>query len=313
MKMIPIKKTIFRNRLITVGVIIIIIDFVLGVVGQFWQPYSPAQIFVSGLPPSTSHLLGTDNYGHDVFSVMLISTLPTLLVGIGVGILTTLISSIIALLSGYYGYGRKGILIDMATILALAIPGIILLIIIGAYFASASKAFGYFGIVLTLSVTGWAWGAKTMRSQVLSLSNREYILASKLIGEKPWKIMLDQLLPPIFPLVIGQFLFGTLYGILSLATAEFFGAIPVTTQNLGTMMSLISSSSAYLIGYWWWILGAILPIIIVAIGIGMLMIGLDEITDPRLKKIRVRFREPQISIPTDEKIILLNLPKEVEI
>ncbi|AOL16521.1 sugar ABC transporter permease [Sulfolobus sp. A20] len=305
-----IKKYIFTNAFTTVGFSILIADLILGIIGHFWTPYPPTATFTPNLPPSSQHLLGTDTFGHDVFSVMLVSTLPTLLVGLGIGALTTLISTAIGILGGYYGARRTGVIIDVATILALAIPGVLILILLGAYFQSASSVIGYDVVVFALAITGWAWGAKVMRAQVLSLSNREYIIASKLIGEKSWRIMFQQILPPIVPLTMGQFLFGTLYGVLSLTTAEFWGVIPVTTENLGTMLSLIASGSAYLIGDWWWILGAILPIVVMAIGIGFLIVGLDEISDPRLRKMKFTTEKIEVPIPTDEKVVNIVVTRE---
>ncbi len=306
----PVKKYIFTNTFTTIGFLVLIADLVLGIIGHFWTPYSPTATFAPDLPPSLQHWLGTDTFGHDVFSVMLVSTLPTLLVGLGIGALTTLISTAIGILGGYYGARRTGVIIDVATILALATPGILILILLGAYFQSASSVIGYDVVVLALAITGWAWGAKMMRAQVLSLSNSEYIIASKLIGEKSWRIMFQQILPPVVPLTMGQFLFGTLYGVLSLITAEFWGVIPVTTENLGTMLSLIASGSAYLVGDWWWILGAILPIVVMAIGIGFLIEGLDEISDPRLRKMKFTTEKIEVPVPTDEKVVNIVITRE---
>ncbi|WP_016730946.1 ABC transporter permease [Saccharolobus islandicus] len=300
-----IKKYILGNKLIATGFFIILADTILGIIGQFWTPYQPFSTFTPSLPPSFQHLLGTDVYGYDVFSQMLRFTLPTLLVGYAIGVITTIIAAIVSLLAGYYASKVVGTILDILLIVVLSIPGIVLLIVIGAYFESANLKVGYFTIILTLTLTGWAWGARNIRPQVMSLSNKDYIIASKLIGEKSWRIMFTQIMPPIIPLLVSQFLFGTLYGILSLATAEFFGAIPVTTENLGTMLSLIVSSAAYLSGNWWWILGAILPIIILAIGIGFMMVGFDEIADPRLRKIKFSIDKIEIPIQTDEKVITI--------
>ncbi|QXJ27587.1 hypothetical protein J5U23_00454 [Saccharolobus shibatae B12] len=305
-----IKKYILYNKLIAAGFFIILAVTALGIVGQFWTPYPPFATFSPSLPPSLQHLLGTDVYGYDVFSQMLRFTLPTLLVGYAIGVITTIIAAIVSLLAGYYASKVFGTILDILLIVVLSIPGIVLLIIIGAYFESANLKVGYFTIILTLTLTGWAWGARNIRPQVMSLSNKDYIIASKLVGEKSWRIMFTQIMPPIIPLFISQFLFGTLYGILSLATAEFFGAIPVTTENLGTMLSLITSSAAYLSGNWWWILGAVLPIIILAIGIGFMMVGFDEIADPRLRKIKPSIDRIEIPIQTDEKIITIVVRKQ---
>ncbi|BBD73253.1 peptide ABC transporter permease [Sulfodiicoccus acidiphilus] len=294
-----VRTALSTNKYMTAGLAIVLADLVFGIIGALWTPYPPNAMFNPSQPPSLAHLLGTDGYGHDVFSEMMADTLPTLLVGFAVGLGNALIALVVGLVGGYYGEGIWGAVIDVATILALTIPGIILLVVIGAYFASAKAALGYGVVVLALSLTGWAWGAKVIRSQVLSISKEEYILASKIVGERSSRIIFGQVLPPVLPLAVGGFLFGTLYGILSLVTAEFWGVIPVSTQNLGTMLSLIASSGAYLTNQWWWILGAMLPILVLAVGIGFMNIGFDQIADPRLKEQKTTSQE-KIQVSTDE-------------
>ena len=191
-------------------------------------------------------------------------------------------------------------MVDVITTTALTIPGVVLLVVIGAYFRTASQGIGYFIIVFALAITGWAFGAKQIRSQVLGLADREFILASKMVGERSYRIIFTQLLPPILPLMIAQFLFGTLYGILSLVTAEYWGVLAATTSNLGTMIAFIAANAAYLSNQWWWILGAILPIIVLGAGLGCLNLGLDEFIDPRLRVVKVQVPLKDVAVPLDE-------------
>jgi peptide/nickel transport system permease protein len=300
-------KVITKNKFIAIGVALLLLDIILGIIGSIWTPYSVNASFSFSEPPSWKHLLGTDAYGHDVLSEMLHDTLPTLEVGFGVGALVALLSTIIGLLGGYYAGKTASIIIDIITITVLTIPGVILLVVISSYFRVANISVSYGITILSLSIVGWAFGARQIRSQVLSLSNREYIIASKLIGEKSYTIIFTQLLPPILPLAFAQFLFGTLYGVLSLVTAEFWGVLPATSSNLGTMLAFISTNAAYVSNQWWWILGAIIPIIILGTGIGFLNIGIDEFVDPRLREIKLPQVRRIVKIPTDNGVIEVSI------
>ena len=163
--------------------------------------------------------------------------------------------------------------------------------------------------VLGLAITGWAFGAAQIRSQVLSLSRRDYILASKILGEKSWRILATQVLPPILPLAFMQFLYGVLYGVLSLTTIEFWGVLPSNLFNLGTMLNLISTNASYLSNQWWWILGSIFPILILGVGLGFLNIGMDEFTDPRLKKVRPLAQMWEVEIPAGSGVMRIQVPR----
>lgn len=307
MNITTVFKPIVKNKFIFTGILLILLDIIIGIIGIMWTPYSINSSFAASQPPSWSHILGTDAYGHDVLSEMLRDTLPTLVVGFAVGALVALLSMVIGLLGGYYVGKSVGIIIDIVTITALSIPGVVLLVVISSYFRVANINIGYGTTIIALSLIGWAFGARQIRSQVISLSNREYIIASKLIGEKSYRIIFTQLLPPILPLVFAQFLFGTLYGILSLVTAEFWGVLPATSNNLGTMLALIAANAAYVSNQWWWILGAIIPIIIIGLGIGFLNIGIDEFIDPRLKEIKPPEIKRTVKIPTDEELIEVSI------
>jgi len=302
-----IRKTLFNNKFILAGIVIILVDFAIGIVGAFWTPYPVSETFGISLPPSSAHILGTDEFGHDVLSVMMASTLTSLIVGISVGALIAIISTLIGLFGGYYGGKISGVIIDILTITALTIPGVILLVIIEAYFRAASSTINitlsYIIVVIGLAITSWAFGAKQIRAQVLSISKRDYIIASRLIGEKSWRIIFNQILPSILPLTVAQFLFGVLYGILSLITAEFWGVLPTNINNLGTMLFFISSNGAYLSNQWWWILGAIIPIMVLGAGLGILNIGIDEFIDPRLKEVKPKVIPEKIVILEEQEII----------
>jgi peptide/nickel transport system permease protein len=300
-----VRSLILANKFITAGLILVIFDIALGVIGQFWTPYSLSQTFGISQPPSWAHILGTDEFGHDVLSVMLASTLPTLEIGFAAGLFTSIVATLAGIVGGYYGGKISGVVLDVVTTTMLTIPGIVLLVVIASYFragsVSVNVALGYVIVIVGLAITSWAFGAKQIRAQVLSLSKRDYIIASRLLGEKSWRIIFTQILPPILPLFFAQFLFNTLYGILSLATAEYWGVLPANINNLGVMLFYIASNGAYLSNQWWWILGSIIPIIILGAGLGLINIGIDEFIDPRLKEVKPIAVPDVIKIPIEEE------------
>jgi peptide/nickel transport system permease protein len=276
------------NRLATVGFILVGIFVLIGIVGPYFAPYDP-QLMGVGLPsqaPSSAHWFGTTQTGQDLFSQFLAGTRTSLMVGFTVGILSTLLAVLIGSTAGYLG-GWVDDILTLITNVFLTIPNLPLLIVIASY-AAAFHIRGLTVIIAVLTLTGWAWGARVKRSQVLSLRNKDFVMAAKVSGEGWFRTMVAEVLPNMLSLIASTFIFGVIFAVLTEAALEFLGLGDLTTTTWGTTLYWSENSSALLTGMWWWFIPPGLAIGLFAMGLVFINYTVDEMTNPRLRVKRQR-------------------------
>ncbi|MCC7209087.1 MAG: ABC transporter permease [Anaerolineae bacterium] len=229
------------------------------------------------LKPSAEHILGTTGQGQDVFRQLVHGTRRSLMVGAAAGLATTLLAILIGVTAGYYG-GRVDEVLSLFTNVFLIIPGLPLLVALAAFFPP-----GELTMILALSVTGWAWTARVLRAQTLTIKSRDYIQAALVSGESPLYIMLVEILPNMASMVSGA-LFGAItYGIGAQAGLEFLGLGNISAVSWGTILYWAGNNAGLLTGAWWTFVPAGVCIALVAASLSMLNYAMDEITNPRLR------------------------------
>jgi peptide/nickel transport system permease protein len=179
---------------------------------------------------------------------------------------------------------------DILTLLMnvfLTIPALPLIIVMASY-AAAFNVRGLGVVIVVLTLTGWAWGARVKRSQILSLRNKDFVMASQVVGENWFRIMAVEVLPNMISLIASTFIFGVIFAVLAEAGLEFIGLGDVSATTWGTMLYWSENSSALLTGMWWWFLPAGLAIGLFALSLTLIQYVLDEMTNPRLRAQRQR-------------------------
>ncbi len=229
-------------------------------------------------PPSPQHWLGTTHTGQDVFTQMVYGTRTSMVVGLGAAILSILLSLIIGISAGYLG----GLWDDVLSVLAnifLVIPGLPLVILLAGYLPDAGSA----GIIAVIALTSWAWGARVLRAQTLSLRKRDFIEASRATGESTWRIIFAEVLPNQVAVIASLFLSTTIGAILTQAGLAFLGLSDVTEYSWGGILYWAQNSAALLFGAWWWFVPAGLAIALVGMALSLVNFGIDEFINPRLR------------------------------
>ncbi len=272
-------QAIARNRKATAGVMILVLFAVIAIFAPVIAPGDPSD-FVDrpNLPPSAEHLLGTSGQGQDVFTQTVWGSRPTLTVGILVGVLTTVVGIVVGLSAGYLG-GYADDLLSLVTNIFLIIPSLPLLVVLAAFLGSGN--FLYF--VLVLSVTGWAWPARVMRSQTLSLREKDFVAAARVGGEGSARIILTEILPNMLSIVVASFLASTIFAIGALTALEFLGLGNPSLISWGTNLYWASNNAGLLTGAWWTFVPAGACIALVAFAFALVNYAIDEITNPRLR------------------------------
>jgi peptide/nickel transport system permease protein len=271
-----------RSPKILMGAGLLAAFVLLAVIGPLVAPYSPNETFANApvpLPPSAAHLLGTTQLQQDVFSQLLVGGGSMLLVALIGGVIATALSVLVGVAAGYLG-GQSDNFLSMVTNIFLVMPALPLLIIMFGFLGKASG--NIFVIGLIISVTGWAWGARVLRVQTLTLRNRDYIDSARITGERGSRIILAEILPNLTPIVASSFLFTVLYAVGTYSALAFLGLVN-PNWNWGGMLFYAQLSNAELTGYWWWFVPPGLAIALLGTSLVLLNFGIDEFINPRLR------------------------------
>jgi peptide/nickel transport system permease protein len=271
-----------RSPKVLAGFIILSIFLVLTVIGPWIAPYDPNDsTFIPNLTPSWQHLFGTTALGQDVLSQLLVGCRVTMVVSFIAGFAATVLSIVIGLSAGYIG-GRTDEGLSLMSNVFLAIPGLPLLIVINSYLPEGQQA-NPLVVGLVIALTGWAWGARVLRAQTMSLRDRDFVEAARIIGESRWRIMLGEIGPNLLPIIAASFLFTILYSVGVYTTLAFLGLTDVSTWNWGTMMYWAQSNNAALANEWWWLAPPGIAIALVGTSLALINFGIDEFINPRLR------------------------------
>jgi peptide/nickel transport system permease protein len=276
-----------KSAKIRVGLGLSLFFTLLAIFGPYLAPFNPnaSLTTTTGIPqaPSLHHLLGTTQVQQDVLSQLLAGGRSTILVSLIAGIVATALAVLFGVAAGYYG-GWLDDLLSMLANIFLVLPALPLLIVIFG-FLSKSAAPNDLLIGLVISITGWAFGARVLRAQTLSMRNRDYVVSARIIGERGWRIMMFEILPNLVPIVATSFLFTVIYGVGAYTALSFLGVISVSHWSWGTMLYWAQSAQAAQQVHveWWWFLPPGLAVGLFGTALALLNFGIDEFINPRLR------------------------------
>jgi peptide/nickel transport system permease protein len=227
--------------------------------------------------------LGTDNFGRDVLTELVKATAVSLQIGFVAGLVATLIGLTLGLLAGYIG-GFVDDIIMFITNLFTVIPSIVLLILIS--FSIGQERRGAFTIAVVIGFTSWVWTARAVRSQVMSLRNRDHVNLSKLSGHSILHIILNDILPYIASYVVMALILQISTGILAEAGLSILGLGPRTTEvpTLGLMMNWAMIYQAQILGKWWAYFPVLVTIALITFSMNLMNTGLDQVFNPALRE-----------------------------
>jgi len=263
---------------VAVGSVIVGFFIIVGLVGPIFlttDPEATSNLFISS--PSSAHWLGTTVVGQDIFSQLIYGTRTSVFWGLGTGVLVTLLSVVVGLVAGYFGSWIDDVL-TLLTNVSLVLPALPLAIVLAAYFPR-----GPLTISMVIVFTNWAWQARVLRAQTLSMRSREFVTAARASGERSWRIIFFEIFPNEIGLVVAGFVSTTIYVILTWAALEFLGLGDGTIPSWGSILYWAQQDGALGGGLWWWFVPPGACIAILGAGLSLINFGIDEIADPRLR------------------------------
>jgi peptide/nickel transport system permease protein len=270
-----------RSRWVTAGASLFAVFVFLGIFGSAIAPYNPSLSFIgpdSDKGPSAAHWLGTTQFGQDVLSQVLAGTGPTLELGFLAGVIATVLSIIIGVSSGYFG-GVVGELLSLLSNIFLVLPALPLLIVLSSYSSNPS----IWLVAIVLAALGWAWGARVLRAQTLSLRQQDFVQAAKAAGESNLRIIFMEILPNEVAVVASSFVYTVIGAVAFYVALLFIGVGGITTDTWGTMLYFAQNEQAVTTGAWWWYVPPGVATALLLLSLVMLNFGIDEFINPRLR------------------------------
>jgi peptide/nickel transport system permease protein len=270
-----------RKPMGVVGAVMLLLVIFVAIFAPWLAPYDPEErVEVTPdeilAPPDGQHLLGRDDAGKDVLSQLIYGARVSLVVGFTASFMSMFIGTTVGLVAGYYG-GRIGNGLMRVVDFLMVIPDLPLMLVIIAVMGR-----GLWNIILVIGLLGWTYTARLVRSQVLSVKERQFVLRARSLGASSGRIILRHVFPQVLPLVIAQAVLDISVAILAESSLAFLGLGDPTLISWGMMLNF-AFERALSRQAWWFLLPPGFAIVWVSLALVLIGNTLDEIVNPRLR------------------------------
>jgi peptide/nickel transport system permease protein len=274
-------KQFVRNPMGVIGAAMLMMVVLIAVFAPWLAPYDPqerVQVTPDDIlaPPDPQHLLGRDDAGKDVLSQLIYGARVSLIVGFTASFMSMFIGTAVGLVAGYYG-GRVGNTLMRFVDFLMVIPDLPLMLVIIAVMGR-----GLLNIILVIGLLGWTYTARLVRSQVLSVKERQFVLRARSLGASNLRIILYHIFPQVLPLVIAQAVLDISVAILAESSLAFLGLGDPTLVSWGMMLNF-AFERAISRQAWWFLLPPGFAIVWVSLSLVLIGNTLDQIVNPRLR------------------------------
>lgn len=275
--------TLRRHPLLIFGLLIMAILILFGPVAAQLVDPDGAKVgsAIPEQPPSTEYPLGTDAVGRQLLPVIVVGTPLTLRIGLIAGAIGLGLGVIFGFLAGYFG-GWVDTLIKGAADVLLTVPGLLFLVVIATTIKGAVSVNMMAFVVASLA---WMWPTRTIRAQVLTLRERQFVMVARLSGMNGLEIIWRELIPNLLPYLAASFVSAVGSAILATIGLEALGLGPQNEPTLGMTIYWALYSTAILRGLWWWWGPPIVMIILTFLGLFLITLGLDQVANPKLRRV----------------------------
>lgn len=252
---------------------------------SFFSPYDPTEwgVVPRDVRPSSEFWFGTDSNGQDVFWQATFAVRNSLTIALIAGIVSRIIAVIVGMVAGYKGGMWDRVLMFFSDSL-LVIP-LFLMIVMLAMLIRTSMNMLTLGLLLAFF--GWAWDARLIRSQILSLRERDFTQTAVLSGTGTLKLVMNEYMPYATPLIFSTLINNMAWAIGLEMTLAILGLIDLTVPTLGTMLYWAINYQAILLGHFWWVMTPVVLSLILFIALYWLSVSISEYLDPRTRVQRV--------------------------
>jgi len=229
-----------------VGAAVFLVFLFIAVFAGLLAPYGPSDRFAPYESPSGSHLLGTNDMGHDILTELLFGSRVSLLVGILTSCLATGLGLVIGLVSGYFRGITDEVLMAVTDIF-LMIPRIPLVIILAVFLHSS-----YWLIILVLGLLWWTTTVRVVRSKVLQIREMGFVVSAETLGFSKIHILFSEILPNTVFVIIPKFMLTVASAMIAEASLSFIGLGDPFRKSWGMMIRYAFERGGFIRDMWWW-------------------------------------------------------------
>lgn len=266
------------NKVRNAGVAMLFLFVLCAILAPWIAPHDPWEFGPAFLHPSTTHLLGTNDVGQDIFSELLYGARNSLLVGFAAALLSVSLGAVVGLVAGF----RKGVIDDLlmgVTDVFLVMPMLPLAILVAVYLGPS-----IWNLILVIGLLWWPSTARVIRSQVLSIRESGYVESARALGAGDIWIMWRHVLPNVLPLLMAKFVLTVAMAMLMDASLAFLGLGDPIAKSWGMMLRYAFLRGGFVRELWWWYVPPGLAIGLCVLSLTLISFGIEEKSDPRLKR-----------------------------
>jgi peptide/nickel transport system permease protein len=277
-------RALFRDRRFAIGATVLVLLVVLALL-SFVAPYDPSvwRVVPRDLPPSTKHFLGTTSLGQDVFWLLTVAIRNSLSLAVLSAAISRIIALTVGLVSGYFG-GMIDRVLMFITDGFIVLP-ILLVLILLALLIQQNLSLPV--MALLFGVMGWPLDARFIRSQILSLREREFTNTAILSGTPSLKLIVNEYFLFVVPLTMAT-LIGNMAWVTGMeVTMAYLGLTNVTIPTLGIVLHFALNYQAILLGLYWWIFAPVVTAVLLFAALYLLSQSISDFLDPRARIQRV--------------------------
>jgi len=272
-----------RNKGLVIGTFILLLLVIFTIHGTLTADLKHAYpISVkSKQPPSWQFPLGTDFFGRDLYVAMVVGLKETAIIGVLAGALGTLIGVVLGFISAYFGGWLDLIIKGICQILT-PIPALLIQVIIAGSLDKRDVTIYTMAFVVVL--LAWMGPTLVIRSQVLTMKERQFVAVAKLSGMGDLGIIFSEILPNLLPFIAASFVNQVFYAVFASFYLAVLGLGPLREPLLGNTIWAAQAQSAFFNNWWWWPLAPALALVLILGSLALINMGMDELANPRIRR-----------------------------
>ena len=266
-----------RNKSLSVGLFVLLVLVSFTIIGRFIINPEDAYPLAAPTrrPPSLEYWFGTDFFGRDLFAAMVIGMWQTAIIGVIAGAIGTVIGVVLGFFSAYFGRWIDTSIRSICQILLIQV------VIAGSLDKRDVTIYTMAFIVVLLA---WMWPTLVIRSQVLTMKERQFVAVAKLSGVSDFGIIFKEILPNLLPFIAAAFVGQVFAAVFASFYLAVLGLGPLREPLLGNIIWSAQSQGAFFNGWWWWPIEPAVGMILILGSLALIIMGLDELANPRVRK-----------------------------
>lgn len=277
-------RDLLRDYRFAISFVVVCFLFLLAML-SFFSPHNPGMWYYvpRDMAPSWDHILGTNSKGQDVFWQATFAIRNSLIISVIAASVSRVIAIVVGMTAGYRGKFTDRVLMFLSDTF-LVVPLFLIIVMLAMLIRQ------YMNLVVLgflLAIFGWAWDARVIRSQILSLRERDFTKTAKLSGTRTLPLVMKEYLPFAMPLIFSTLINNMVWAIGLEITLAILGLMNMDIPTLGTMLNWAITQNALLLGFWWWLLTPIVLAILLFISLYWTSVSISEYLDPRSRIQRV--------------------------